>query len=106
MVASLLSHGGLVVSPDGLAWYILRPRWRYRVVPWNAVFEVHRTFGFLEPIRLDVRQGRYEPWVWGKPQPNRVLTLEVWSNGYAGGSVLWETIRANRPAEVLPTVAR
>lgn len=106
VVASLLSHGGLIVSPDGLAWYIFRPQWRYRVVPWTAVLEVRKTFGVLEPIRLDVRQDRYEPWVWDEPQSNRVLTLEVWSNGYAGGSELWETIRANCPVGVRPTVAR
>jgi hypothetical protein len=104
-VACLLLHGGLIVTPTGLAWYTFCPRWRYRVVPWDAVLDVRRTLGFLEPIRLDVRHGRYEPWVWGKPQPNRVLTLEVWSNGYASGQDLWDAIRTNRPADAHPTVA-
>lgn len=94
----LLLHGGLIVSAGGIGWYVLRPRWRYRFVPWDAVLDVRRPFGFFEPIRLNVRHGRYEPWVWGEPQPNRVLTLEVWSNGYTGGERVWDTIRAYRSA--------
>lgn len=85
-------HGGVTVSREGIAWYILRPKWRYRVIPWSAVLDVRKSLFGLNPVRLIVEHRRYEPWVWGTEQPDRRSEVEVWPNGYAGGEALWDTI--------------
>jgi hypothetical protein len=88
-----LLHGGLVISHEGIEWYILRPKWRYRFIPWHVVLDVRKSlFGVLHPIRLIVKHGRYEPWLWGTPQPDRKMDVEIWPNGYADGEAIWDTI--------------
>jgi hypothetical protein len=85
-------HGGLVVSPAGIEWYAVRPRWRYRAVPWDAVLDVRGGPLGLLPARLIVKPGRYEPWVWGKPS-DRPMEFELWPTGYAGGEEMMSTLR-------------
>jgi hypothetical protein len=103
----LLLHGGLIISSEGIEWYILCPQWRYRMIPWDAVLDVRRAFDFLGPIRLEVKNDRYEMWIWGKPNPDRALTIEIWSNGYSGGETILNTILAFRSSrEAVADVGR
>jgi hypothetical protein len=88
-----LLHGGLIISSNGIAWYFVRPAWRYRVVPWDKVRDVRKTvFGLMEPVRLIVDHDRYELWVWGNPRPDRMMEIEIRTIGYAGGEAIWDTI--------------
>ncbi|HVL12957.1 MAG TPA: hypothetical protein VM529_10355 [Gemmata sp.] len=73
-----LGNAGLIVTRDGIEWYALRPRWRFRAVPWDAVIDVRRSlFGRGNAIRLKVKPGRYEPWIWGTPHPDRPQTIVI-----------------------------
>ena len=86
-------QGGLIISGEGIEWYILRPKWRYRAIPWQAVLDVRKTRFGLHPIGLIVEHGRYEPWLWGTPQRDRQMDIDIWSNGYAGGEAIWDAIQ-------------
>ncbi len=46
-----LLHGGLIISREGIAWYILHPKWRYRVIPWQAVLDVRKDV--FQPVSSD-----------------------------------------------------
>lgn len=93
LLLCVLLHGGLIISHEGIAWYILRPTWRYRTIPWQAVLDVRKTlFGLLHPIRLIVKDGRYEPWLWGTPRPNRRRDIAIWPYSYTGGEAVWDVI--------------
>lgn len=99
-------HGGLIVSREGIEWYILHPRWRYRVVPWDAVLDIRKTLFVLHPIRLIVEEGRYERWLWGTPRPDRRMDIEIWPRGYSGGRALWDLLHeywssSHHPTEML-----
>lgn len=88
-----LQLGGLIISRDGLAWYVLRPQWTYREIPWDAVLEIReRTFG-MYPMRLILREGRYEPWFWGTPNPERTIEVQIWPSGFTGGHGIYEAMR-------------
>jgi hypothetical protein len=85
---------GLTLSPDGIAWYAVRPRWRFRTVPWGAVRDVHpRPFGLGAALHLIVAPGRYEPWVWGEPRRGGDVTLEIWLRGLERGDEVLDAIR-------------
>jgi len=88
-----LLHGGLIISSEGIEWYILRPKWRYRAIPWQAVLDVRKTRLGLHPLRLIVQHGRYELWLWGAPQPDRQMDIEIWPNAYSGGEAIWDAIQ-------------
>lgn len=90
----LLLHGGVLVSTSGIAWYVLTPRWRYRVVPWDAVRGLSRCRWGQRKILLDVQPGRYEPWVWGSPQPDRPMTILLDTRNLAEGDAVWPTLQA------------
>jgi hypothetical protein len=88
------AHAGLILTDEGIEWYALRPRWRFRKIPWHAVLEVKRSlFGLFGPIRLVVEFGRYEAWVWGTPRPGRRLDFEIWTRGLVGGEELLPAIQ-------------
>lgn len=88
-----LLHGGLIISHEGIAWYILHPKWRYRSIPWPAVLEVRRTlFGIFHPIHLTVEHGRYEVWIW-TPQRDRQMCIMIRTNGYSSGNEIWDVLR-------------
>jgi hypothetical protein len=73
------TNAGIILSGDGIAWYALVPRWRFRVVPWQAVRGVRRNFfGRGGVVYITVESGRYEPTVRGEPRPGRTEILEVW----------------------------
>lgn len=72
-----LMHGGLIVSRDGIEWYVLRPKWRYRKIPWHAVLDARRNRFRNPEVRLVVESGRYEPWVWGTPRRDRVAEIPI-----------------------------
>jgi hypothetical protein len=71
-------HGGLILTDDGIAWYILRPAWRYRFIPWSAVRDVRKFLFVLHPVRLIMKPGERE--------------LCVWPKEYIGGERLWDAI--------------
>ena len=82
-----------MISSEGIEWYILRPKWRYRAIPWRAVLDVRKSLFGLQPIRLIVEHARYEPWLWGTPQRDRQMDIEIWPNAYTGGEAIWDVIR-------------
>ena len=93
LLISAANRGGLIISQEGIEWYILRRKWRYRTIPWRNVRDVRKTlFGLLGPIRLIVDHGRYEPWVWGALRADRQIEIAIHTTGYSGGEALWETI--------------
>ncbi|MFO0805329.1 MAG: hypothetical protein U0791_19670 [Gemmataceae bacterium] len=74
---ALVLHRGLILTPDGLAWYVVHPRFVYRRVPWAAVKDV-RTGFFGNRLYLDVEPGRYEPVLWGLARsPITIHTREL-----------------------------
>lgn len=82
---ALLLHRGLILTADGIAWYVVLPRCVYRRVPWSAV-----TGWFGARIVLEVEPGRYEPTVWGTPRsPIVIHTREL-----VHGDELFESIRS------------
>ena len=62
---ALVLHRGLILTADGLTWYVVHPRFVYRRVPWAGVNAV-RTGFFGNRLYLDVDPGRYEPVLWGR----------------------------------------
>jgi hypothetical protein len=74
---ALVLHRGLILTADGIAWYVVHPRCVYRRVPWAAVKGVR--VGWLgRRIVLDVVPGRYEPTLWGTPRsPFMIHTREL-----------------------------
>lgn len=102
LFASLL-HGGLVLSPEGIAWYVLTPRWRYRFIPWGAVIEAQKSRFGQPRIRVTAEPGRYEPWVWGAVRPGRPIGVTIWTRNYADGEHIWPAVhhfwKALQPTE-------
>lgn len=89
----VLMHRGLIVSSQGIAWYLVRPQWRYRFIPWSAVHDVRRSpIAMRNCIQLMVRHDRYEIWIWGKPNPDRQMSIEIWIQGFTDGHAIEETI--------------
>lgn len=86
-------HGGLTLTREGIEWYVIRPNWRFRTIPWAAVRDVRKSlFGLLPRIRLVAAPGRYELWVWGTPRPDRPMEVEIWTQGLTGGDAVWDAI--------------
>lgn len=86
-------HRGLIISQDEIVWYILRPKWRYRVIPWHAVTDVRVGRFFGPGVRLTVKSGQYEPWVWGSPRPTREMEIDIWTQEFAKRRSLQEAIQ-------------
>jgi hypothetical protein len=90
-----LGNAGVILSPEGIEWYALDPRWRFRKVPWHAVVEVRKgILGIGGRIRLVVHAGRYEPWVWGTPTPGSLDDIEMHPVVLVRGDELLEALRA------------
>lgn len=98
------SNAGLILSDDGIEWYALRRKWRFRKVPWSAVIGVRRRFLGLDPIVLTVEGGRYERWVWGTPRRDRPIDFGIWTNALVGGGDVLAALR-RRLAEREPATA-
>ncbi len=99
LVLTLVATGnsGLILSPEGLEWYALHPRWRFRKVPWHAIVSTRNGFfqlGYAPfgPVLLTVEFGQYERWVWGKPRRDKHATIEIWTRHLVCGKNLWESI--------------
>lgn len=87
-------HGGLIVSAEGIEWYVLHPKLRYRRIPWQAVIDKRKVFfGTMPPILLVVESGKYEPWVWGTPRCNRTIEFVIYTNSLVRGRTLWDAIQ-------------
>ena len=96
VILAVVSAGnpGLIVSHEGLQWYALRPRWRFRKVPWDAVVDARRgAFGLGTSIHVVVRSGKYEPWAWGTPELDGQAAIDIWPMALRGGDAVFPTIR-------------
>ena len=90
---------GLILSRDGIEWYALHPRLRFRTVPWDAVVDVRSgLLGLGTWIRLIVKSDRYEPWVRGTPRPDQLTEIQLWPNSLTGGAALRAAIEQWRSA--------
>jgi hypothetical protein len=94
------SNSGLILNRDGIAWYALHPRWRFRTIPWTKVHKTRRGFfGFgsfsVGPIMLTAEFDRYELWAWGKPRRDQYATIEIRAKWLVPGQPmqLWESIQ-------------
>ena len=77
---ALVLHRGLILTADGIAWYVVHPRCVYRRVPWAAVKCVRS--GWLGGrIVLDVEPGRYEATLWGMPRTPIVIHTRELARG-------------------------
>jgi hypothetical protein len=86
-------HRGVVLTRDGIEWFVVQPRWRYRRVPWSALIEVRPGwFGAGQAVRLVVADGRYEPWVWGTPKVGGRREVVITTRDLAGGAALYDAI--------------
>jgi hypothetical protein len=101
-------NAGLILSREGIEWYALTPRWRFRKVPWDAVLGVrgqhHDGRGVLYLI---VESGCYERWVWGTPHEGRTAIIEIRLGTVVRGAELAEAIEEvlRRRDEVVGTRA-
>lgn len=94
---ALALHGGLILTRDGIEWYAVHPRWRFRRVPWSAVLDARPGWlGAGHSVRLVVADGRYEPWVWGTPEPGGRREVVVHTRDLAEGAAVWDAIRDAR----------
>jgi hypothetical protein len=90
----ILLHGGIVISSDGIGWYVVTPRWRYRFVPWEAVNDMAQSrWSLHHHINLDVQPGRYEPWVWGTPRAERPMIIKLHISALVDSHAVWETLQ-------------
>ncbi len=93
VIVALIATGNATVtlSPAGIEWHTLLPRWRFRHVPWEAILSVRRSlFGFGNRIDLTVAPGRYEPVVWGSA--DRPQTIDVWQTTVVRGGEFVEAV--------------
>lgn len=96
-----LLQPGIEVTDDGLNWFILRPQWRYRFVPWTAIRELKRSFfGIGDRIRLICEPGRFHRPIWGTKARPRVIELSRRSFVRGGELIEWiESVLSERQRE-------
>jgi hypothetical protein len=85
LALAAFGNAGLALTREGVAWYALHPRWRFRMVPWDSVLGARRGPTERGPIRLSVEAGRYEAWVWGNPRGDRQCSPEIWVDALIDG---------------------
>lgn len=93
VILALIATGNATVtlSPAGIEWYAVLPRWRFRHIPWEAILSVRQSlFGFGNRIDLTVTPGRYEPVVWGSADQPR--TIDVWQTTFVRGGEFVEAV--------------
>ncbi len=92
------SNSGLILSHEGIEWYAVTPRWRFRKIPWKAVRSARLGFfGFgrtyFGPIILTVELDRYEWWAWGTPRRDKCLTIEIFRRYLVRHDEIWDAIQ-------------
>src|SRR5262245_53112565 len=94
LALTAFGNAGLILSREGVEWYALSPKWRFRRVPWHAVLGVRRgLFGLGNRIDLIVLSGHYEPWAWGTPRRDQQRVLEIWPTALVRGDEVLEAIK-------------